>query len=32
LLTNWPHRSRQARVCAVEVFDSVKNLKKILGD
>jgi hypothetical protein len=32
ILANWPRRSRQARRCAVEVFDSAKNLKKILGD
>jgi hypothetical protein len=31
LLANWPQRSRQARECAVEVFDSAKNLTKILG-
>jgi len=31
LLTNWRRRSREARHCAVEVFDSVKNLRKILG-
>jgi hypothetical protein len=31
VLANWPVRSRQARVCAVELFDSAKNLKKILG-
>jgi hypothetical protein len=30
-LANWPHRSREARACAVEVFDSVRNLKKIIG-
>jgi hypothetical protein len=30
VLANWPRRSRQARKCAVEVFDSVKNLRKIL--
>ena len=28
---NWPRLSRQARACAVEVFDSAKNLRKILG-
>jgi hypothetical protein len=32
ILANWPRRSREARRCAVEVFDSAKNLKKILGD
>ncbi|HWY51758.1 MAG TPA: hypothetical protein VNW72_09765 [Chthoniobacterales bacterium] len=31
LLANWPGRSREARDCAVEVFDSAKNLRKILG-
>jgi hypothetical protein len=31
LLGNWPVLSRQARECAVEVFDSAKNLRKILG-
>jgi hypothetical protein len=31
LLANWPQRSREARDCAVEVFDSAKNLRKILG-
>src|SRR2546430_1758880 len=31
LLTNWPRRSREARACAVEVFDSAKNVRKILG-
>ena len=31
LLGNWPRRSREARGCAVEVFDSAKNLRKILG-
>ena len=31
VLANWPRRSRQARRCAVEVFDSAKNLGKILG-
>lgn len=31
ILANWPRRSREARACAVEVFDSVKNLKKILS-
>jgi hypothetical protein len=30
-LRRWPELSRQARACAVEVFDSVKNLQKILG-
>jgi hypothetical protein len=31
VLGNWPRRSREARACAVELFDSAKNLKKILG-
>src|SRR5438067_5514113 len=31
VLANWPRRSREARACAVEVFDSTKNLRKILG-
>jgi len=31
LLGNWKRRSREARDCAVEVFDSTKNLRKILG-
>ena len=30
VLGHWPRLSRQARGCAVEVFDSVKNLKRIL--
>ena len=30
LLANWPRRSHEARACAVEVFDSAKNLRKIL--
>jgi hypothetical protein len=29
-LRDWPRRSKQARACAVEVFDSSKNLRKIL--
>jgi hypothetical protein len=29
--SDWPRFSRNARDCAVEVFDSVKNLRKILG-
>ena len=28
---NWPRLSQQARACAVETFDSAKNLRKILG-
>jgi hypothetical protein len=31
LLANWKRRSREARDCAVELFDSTKNLRKILG-
>jgi len=31
LLANWKRRSREARACAVEVFDSAKTLRKILG-
>jgi hypothetical protein len=31
VLANWARRSREARACAVELFDSVKNLNKILG-
>jgi hypothetical protein len=31
LMANWPRRSREARACAVEVFDSTKNLRRILG-
>jgi hypothetical protein len=30
LLRDWPGLSKQARACAVEVFDSAKNLRKIL--
>jgi hypothetical protein len=30
LLAHWPRRSREARDCAVEVFDSAKNLRNIL--
>jgi hypothetical protein len=30
-LAGWRRRSREARACAVEVFDSAKNLKKILS-
>jgi len=30
VLSDWPKISRQARRCAVEVFDSVKNVRKIL--
>jgi len=31
VLAQWPERSKQARACAVEVFDSARNLRKILG-
>jgi hypothetical protein len=31
VLENWPRQSRQGRQCAVEIFDSAKNLRKILG-
>jgi hypothetical protein len=31
VLSDWPRLSRQARACAVEVFDSAKNLRRILG-
>jgi hypothetical protein len=31
VLAAWPRLSRWARRCAVEVFDSTKNLRKILG-
>ncbi len=31
LLANWPRRSHEARASAVEIFDSAKNLRKILG-
>jgi hypothetical protein len=31
VLRDWPRLSRQARNCAVEVFDSAKNLRKLLG-
>jgi hypothetical protein len=31
VLQDWPRLSRQARACAVEVFDSEKNLRRILG-
>jgi hypothetical protein len=30
VLRDWPRLSRQARACAVEVFDSAKNLRRIL--
>jgi hypothetical protein len=31
VLGDWPRCSRRARECAVEVFDSAKNLRKILA-
>jgi len=31
VLADWPRLSKQARNCAVETFDSAKNLRKILG-
>jgi hypothetical protein len=31
VLKDWPRLSKQARDCAVETFDSAKNLRKILG-
>jgi hypothetical protein len=31
VMADWPRISRNARDCAVEVFDSAKNLRKILG-
>jgi hypothetical protein len=31
VLRDWPRLSKQARACALEVFDSAKNLKTILG-
>ncbi len=31
VLRDWPRLSRQARDCAVEVFDSAKNLRNILN-
>jgi hypothetical protein len=30
VLANWRRRSREARQCAVEIFDSAQNLRKIL--
>jgi hypothetical protein len=30
VLRDWPRISKQARDCAVEIFDSVKNLRRIL--
>ncbi len=31
VMANWPRFSKDARACAVEVFDSAKNLRNILG-
>jgi hypothetical protein len=31
VVADWPRLSQNARDCAVEVFDSAKNLRKILG-
>jgi hypothetical protein len=31
MIADWPRFSREARACAVEIFDSAKNLRKILG-
>ena len=31
VMHDWSRLSKQARQCAVEVFDSVKNLRRILG-
>jgi hypothetical protein len=31
VLANWPRLSKQARACALEFFDSAKNLRRILG-
>jgi hypothetical protein len=31
VLQDWPRLSKQARQCAVEVFDSVRNLRRILA-
>ncbi|MGB9474716.1 MAG: hypothetical protein WCE87_06560 [Candidatus Udaeobacter sp.] len=30
VLRDWPRLSKQARACAIEVFDSAKNLRRIL--
>jgi hypothetical protein len=32
VLRDWPDLSKQARACAIEVFDSAKNLRRILED
>ena len=31
VLADWPKLSKMARACAVEVFDSKKTLRRILG-
>ncbi|HEV2047320.1 MAG TPA: hypothetical protein VGQ95_12085 [Chthoniobacterales bacterium] len=31
VLADWPSQSKLSRRCAVEIFDSTKNLRKILG-
>ncbi|PZR71916.1 MAG: hypothetical protein DLM73_14835 [Chthoniobacterales bacterium] len=31
VMAHWPRFSKQARACAVEVFDSARNLRQILG-
>ena len=31
MIRDWPRQSKQARRCAMDAFDSVKNLRKILG-
>ena len=31
VMADWPRLSKQARACAVETFDSAKNLRQILG-
>jgi hypothetical protein len=31
VVADWPQLSRQARACAVEIFDSARNLRKILS-
>ncbi len=32
VIADWPRESKRARRCAVEVFDSVTNLRRILGE
>ena len=31
VLGDWKLHSKQARACAIEVFDASKNIRKILG-